>query len=143
MTNWDARFLSLAAHVAMWSKDPSTKVGAVVVDDLRRVVGTGYNGFPRGVLDMEDRYADREKKYPRVVHAEVNAILNAVASVRGCTLYVTPLPTCERCAGVIIQSGIRRVVVPNLIVMDRWSASWEIALEMYQEAGVMVSMVNT
>ena len=81
LTKWDLRFLKLAHHVGQWSKDPSTKVGAVIVDAQRRVLGIGYNGFPRGVDDSPGRYHDRPTKLDMVVHAETNAIMNAVSSV--------------------------------------------------------------
>jgi dCMP deaminase len=111
INKWHQRFFDLAKHVAQWSKDPSTKVGAVIVNDRRIVIGVGYNGFPRGVLDHEDRYNDRPTKYAHVVHAELNAIFNATESVQGCTLYVTLAP-CNECAKAIIQSGITSVWSP-------------------------------
>jgi len=94
VSKWDARFMGLGRHVAGWSKDPSTKVGAVIVNDRLQVVGMGYNGFPRGTSDSGALYEDRERKYLRVVHAEVNAVLNATQSCMGATVYVThPLGT--------------------------------------------------
>ena len=136
---WDERFMRLARHVAMWSKDPSTKVGAVVVDSKRRVIALGYNGFPRGVDDSPERYADRPTKYAHVVHAELNAILNALGPVEGCTLYVT-LEPCTTCAKAIIQSGIRRVVLPDRDgeprseVEKRWGEDQTLAYRMMDEA---------
>lgn len=111
---WHIRFLELAKHISTWSKDPSTKVGAVIVDpETKQIVGTGYNGFPRGVDDSEERYADRETKYKLVVHAELNAILNANKFVRGCDIYVYPtmmIPnSCPECCKAIAQSGIKRL----------------------------------
>ena len=108
-TKWDGRFLELADIVSSWSKDPSTQVGAVIVNDKKVVVGMGYNGFARGVVDVPGLYADRAKKYEMVIHAEVNAVLNATQSVEGCTLYCTH-PPCSRCMAVLIQSGIKEVV---------------------------------
>lgn len=105
---WDKRFLSLAQHIAQWSKDPSTKVGAVIVDQNRRIVSTGYNGYPKGVSDTIDT-DEREIKYKKVIHAEKNAILFAKQDLTGCTLYVTHHP-CSQCAGYILQSGISHVV---------------------------------
>ncbi len=139
---WDWRFLRLADHIAQWSKDPSTKVGAVVVDTDRRVMGIGYNGFPRGVDDWPSRYDNREIKYDMIVHAEVNAILNAAGGVRGGTLYTTPLFSCVRCAGLVIQSGVCRVVS---IQKPDANISWALgpenrAMKMYQEAGVGVKI---
>lgn len=132
---WDQRMLDLAAHIAGWSKDPSTKVGAVIVDDLRRVVGHGYNGFPRGVADTPERLNDRPTKYLHVVHAELNAILNARGSVEDCTLYLTHQP-CAECAKAIIQAGLLRVVVSPASGIARWADSHMTAWSMLEEAGV-------
>lgn len=141
---WDLRFLKLADHVARWSKDPSTKVGAVIVDAQRRVRGIGYNGFPRGVIDDPDFYKNREVKYELIVHAEVNAILNASGPLDGCTLYTTPLATCSRCAGLVIQSGIKRVV--SVIKPDsniNWGTSTNFSAAMYRDAGVAMELFTT
>ena len=143
--SWDKFLLELAEFYCQRSKDPSTKVGAVIADDRHVVVGMGYNGFPRGVDDSPERYADRTEKYPRVVHAELNAILNANGPVRGCTLYVTLAP-CSSCTAAIIQSGIRRVVVKKFERWDeeeegrlsRWELDWQMAESMFTEAGVEV-----
>jgi dCMP deaminase len=118
---WDKRFLSLASEVASWSKDPSTKVGCVIVDpDTLRIMGVGYNGFPRGMVDNKDLYEDRETKYSRTIHAEVNAVLNS-QKTEGMTAYVTA-PPCTNCALVLIQSGINRVVcyAPSDDLTSRW-----------------------
>lgn len=106
---WDYRFLQLAETVATWSKDPSTKVGSVIVDTNRRVIGLGYNGFPRGVKDEDYRYQDRELKLKLVCHAERNALDNAPGSVEGASLYATFFP-CNECVKSIIQRGIKKVV---------------------------------
>ena len=137
---WDRRFLDLANFIAGWSKDPSTKVGAVIVRPDRTVASMGYNGFPRGVLDHEERYADREQKYAMVVHAENNALLNSRESLEGYTLYVTPLPPCTQCAAAIIQRGIARVVVDQKKdVPENWMKQFEISNTMFQEAGVSIT----
>lgn len=143
---WDRRFLLLAQYVSTWSKDPSTKCGAVIVRPDRTVASVGFNGFPRGCDDNPALYDNRETKYSRVVHAEVNAILSAHGRLDGCTLYTWPpglAPTCERCATVVIQSGIKRVVFmrEDNEFTRRWSP--EIALQLYREAGVEVSRVWT
>src|SRR5260370_144484 len=101
--DWKLHFLELAIMISTRSKDPSAKVGAIIVDAERRIVGSGYNGFPRHVSDDPERYTNRETKLRMVVHAEVNAILNSTKSVRGCTLISTRAPCCA-CSGVIIQS---------------------------------------
>lgn len=134
---WDRRFVDLAAHVAKWSKDPSTKVGCVLVDPRRVVVGMGYNGFPRGVGDHAERLLDRPVKYAMVQHAEANAVLNASATVRGATAYVTH-PCCANCAGLLIQAGVDRVVTarPDAGLAERFRDSFALARTMFDEAGV-------
>ena len=134
MTDWNKRFMDLAEHVAEWSKDPSTKVGAVIVNDDKQVLGLGYNGFPRGVHDCKERYNDRNLKLQFVAHAERNALDNA-ADVRGATLYSTLFP-CTDCAKGIIQRGIRCVVTtqPNEVQSKRFN--FETSKIMFDEAGV-------
>lgn len=136
---WDRRLLSLAAFVGGWSKDPSTRVGAVVADG-RRVVAVGFNGFPAGCDDAEHLYADRERKLRRVVHAEVNAVLSAGRPVRGLTVYTHPLPPCCRCAGLLIQAGIARVVAPAPppALAERWGEELAEARRLFAEAGVIL-----
>ena len=111
--SWDEYFMGLAHLSAMRSKDPSTQVGAVIVSGEHRVVSIGYNGFPNGCSDDEfpwDREGDfGATKYPYVVHAELNAILNSKNDLRGCSIYVSLFP-CNECAKGIIQSGISRIV---------------------------------
>ena len=132
---WDLRFLELAMHISQWSKDPSTKVGAVIVDQKRRIVGQGYNGFARHSSDHPELYSIREEKYARVVHAEVNAILNANKSVESCTLYSTFFP-CSNCAAVIIQAGITRVVSLRHSSDERYAKVFERSREMFKWADV-------
>ena len=141
---WDARFLELADHIAQWSKDPSRKVGAVIVDGHRRVLALGYNGFPRGVEDTPERYADKAQKYPMVVHAELNAILNALGPVEGCDMFVTFAP-CAECAKAIIQAGIRRVVITKEAadVSDHWKESLKVGWTMMDEAHVDVDYLGS
>ena len=111
--SWDEYFMGLAHLSAMRSKDPSTQVGAVIVDQEHKVVGIGYNGLPIGCSDDEfpwDREGGMlETKYAFVVHAELNAILNSTRNLHGCTLYVSLFP-CNECAKAIIQSGLRKIV---------------------------------
>ena len=111
---WDEYFMGVALLAAERSKDPSTQVGACIIDNNNRIISTGYNGFPKGCSDDEfpwNRDASAgETKYPFVVHAELNAILNAQGtSVVNSRLYVSLFP-CNECAKAIIQSGIREVV---------------------------------
>ena len=91
-SKWDHRYLSLAERISSWSKDPSTKIGAICVGSQGQVLSQGYNGFPRGIKDRESYYADRETKLKYVVHAEMNVIYNATyhgVCLLGSTLYVT------------------------------------------------------
>ena len=135
---WDLRMLDKASFISQWSKDPSTKCGAVIVRDLNVCVQEGYNGYPPGVED-DDTLNIREQKDSRIIHAEVYAIILAKKDLTGCTLYVFPLPPCDRCAGVIIQAGISRVV--SVIPQDegraaRWEKENAVAMEMFKKAGV-------
>lgn len=138
LSKWDQRFLELAAVVASWSKDPSTKCGCVIVDAQRNVVAPGYNGFPRRCDDSPELYADRARKLRRVVHAEANALLTARAPLAGCTAYTTPFPPCAGCAAMLIQAGIARVVAPaaSADLLARWGEDLAEAERMYREAGV-------
>lgn len=136
MGKWADRFLELAEHIGEWSHDPRTKVGAVIVDNKNRVVSIGYNGFPRGVLDKEDRYNDRPTKHLFVCHAERNALDNAPLGVEGCTMYVPLLP-CNECAKSIIQCGISRVITRKPDRPDTFN--WDITLQMFEESGISVA----
>ena len=135
LTHWDYRFLGLAEHIAGWSKDPSTKVGAVVADANHRIMATGFNGLPTGVEDTIERLEDRELKYQMVVHAERNAIIDARASLAGCRLYVWPMMPCSVCAAMIIQAGLAEVIAP-FSDNPRWADSFRLTEEMFTEAGV-------
>jgi dCMP deaminase len=137
---WDKRFLHLAEFWAKeCSKDPSTKTGAVIVDKDKSIVSMGYNGFPKGVDDSEERLNNREVKYQMIVHCERNAILFARRNLEGCTLYTWPFASCAICAGMVIQTGIKRVVYPKLTdpgLIERWGKSLELTYQMYDEAGL-------
>lgn len=113
---WDERFLELAKFVSQWSKDPSTKVGAVLVDELRRVVGVGYNGFARGVPDYPESYLDRDHKYTIILHAEENALLGIDPLGPPLKMYVWPCPPCPKCASIILQyQCIKEVICPDKV----------------------------
>ncbi len=140
MSKWSDRFMELAEHVAQWSKDPSTKVGCVIVDKQNRVVSLGFNGFPRGIKDSTLRYMDKETKYLFVAHAERNALDNAPLSVEGCTLY-SPLLPCNECAKSIIQKGIKKVI-SYYPIEDRPNLNWEITKQMFLEAEVQLYLIN-
>lgn len=138
MSKWDRRFIDMASLVATWSKDPSTKVGAVIVDSERRIVSTGYNGFPAGVLDDSEQLCDRPSKLKCTLHAEENAILFARRDLRGCAVYVTHHP-CASCAAKIVQVGIKKVFHVNHPAMEkRWAEDIRLARIMFSETGVEV-----
>jgi dCMP deaminase len=136
--DWDLRFLNLALHVAGWSKDPSTKVGAVLAYK-RKVISLGFNGLPPGVPDVPEYLENREEKYPRVVHAEVACLLNVDA--RHCTLYTSVHP-CSNCMATIIAAGVERVVtfVPPHDMAFRWP-SMGISVEMANQSGLVLEQV--
>jgi dCMP deaminase len=143
---WDLRFLEMARLVSQWSKDPSTRCGAVIVRPDLTVASVGFNGFPRSCSDDEALYANRDLKYSRVIHAEINAILACEGRPRGCTIYTWPEglgPSCDRCTACIIQAGILRVVYVHRPsdFADRWRTAVERGLAMYAEANVEVTQV--
>jgi dCMP deaminase len=138
---WDRRFLELARFISCWSKDPSTRVGAVIVDENRRIVSTGYNGLPQGVEDTDERLQNRELKYKLIVHGERNAVLFAGRSVHGCTLYTTPFMPCSVCAGMMIQAGIKRVVAPYSD-NPRWIEDFKLTEQLFGEAGVELVLLH-
>ena len=141
---WDIRFLEMARFVSLWSKDPSTQTGAVIVDANNRLVSVGYNGFPQGVNDSPERYADRDLKYKMIVHCERNAILFAQRDLAGCTLYTYPFISCSVCAGMVIQSGITRCVAPSIPEekQARWKEDMDLSVNMLREAGVQVDIME-
>lgn len=141
--HWHTRFLSLAAHVAQWSRDPSKKIGAVIVRPDKTIASLGFNGFPRGVEDDDARYQDKALKRELMTHAEINAILHAREPLHGHTLYVWPLAPCVRCAATIIQSGISHVVtVPLDKAESNWNQTLHLAQTMFREAGIDVTIVD-
>ena len=140
LEKWDRRYLDLARYVSQWSKDPSTKAGAVVVDPSRnRVVSVGYNGFAPGGAD-DGRLHDRETKYQMTVHCERNAVVSACRDVTGFTLYTWPFFGCTPCGAMMLCAGIRRAVAPELSdhLKERWEADLERAVVMWREASAEV-----
>ena len=141
--SWDEYFMALAHLSAVRSKDPSTQVGAVIVDSNNRVVGLGYNGFPRGCDDekfpweREGEFLDT--KYAYVVHAELNAILNANKLIENCRLYVSLFP-CNECSKAIIQSGIKEIIYESdkYKDLDQFKAS----KKMLEAAGVKLRQLE-
>ena len=136
---WDLRFMELTKMVASWSKDPSTKVGAVIADNQNRIISLGYNGFAKGIDDTEDRYADRSFKYSAIIHAEENAMFFANRDLSGCTIYVSFFP-CSNCAAKIIQCGIKRVVTthPTEEQIGRWGKSFNVSKILLEEASIQI-----
>lgn len=141
---WHKRYINLAKEIAQWAKDPSRKIGALIVGEKGQIISQGYNGFPRGIIDSKDRYEDRQTKYKYVVHAEANAIYNAIhngANTNGATIYVTGLPICHECAKAIIQTGISEVVMDTK-PEDNWKESGYLAIEMFHEAGIKINYID-
>ena len=141
--SWDEYFMGIAMLAAKRSKDPSTQVGACIVSPDNIIISTGYNGMPKGCSDDEFPWGREgaETKYPYVVHAELNAILNANGrDLRGSRLYVALFP-CNECAKAIIQSGVQEVVY----LSDKYSGSAEnvASKRMLTAAGVKFTRMKT
>lgn len=146
-SKWDNRFMDLSRHVAQWSKDPSTKCGAVIVNENNKVLGFGFNGFASGTDDSPERYADRESKYTGVIHCEENAILNSSVPLYGTSIYLMAM-SCDRCAARVIQVGIQDVVVPHptedpFFYRDDWRGSFERSAEQFAQAGVGLHILES
>jgi dCMP deaminase len=134
---WDFRFLQLAETVASWSRDPSTKVGAVAVRD-KRVLALGFNGLPAGVEDLSERLEDRKIKYAMTNHAETNLLTYAArdgVTLKGSTCYVTLHP-CSNCVAQLINAGIKRIVIPVHDIPERWQESFDLSRQMMEEAEI-------
>lgn len=137
-TRWTNYFLTLAETAAKQSKDPNTKVGAVIADKHDRVISSGFNGFPRGIADNSKLLENRDTKLMITMHAETNAILFSQQNLEGMSIYVTHTP-CSNCAALIIQAGIKKVVVgtePGTELTDRWKESLNMSKKLFKEAGV-------
>lgn len=141
MMKWDRRMLEMAYQISTWSKDPSTKVGAVITDKDYRVISVGYNGLPKAVEDKEERLNNRELKYKIIVHAERNAMLFAKCPLDYCTLFTVPFMPCATCASMVIQAGIKRVVAPYN-ENPRWVEDFKLTEELFTEAGVQLFLYN-
>lgn len=149
-TSWHKYFIDLLDPVSKKSKDPSTQVGAIIVDNKNRTLSTGFNGFPRGVNDDSEQFPERYErpaKYKFTEHAERNAIYTAASHgipLEGCTIYIEWYP-CTDCARAIIQSGIINVVIDGRQYEakkkhwdDRWKADMEVSVLMLTESSVGV-----
>lgn len=133
--------LRLATTVAERSRDPSTKVGAVIIRPDKSICSMGYNGFPRGMDDRDEWYAERSEKYDRVIHAEANAILQAKQSVEGCDLFVTH-PCCKECAKLAAAAGIRSVTwYTDAGIRERFNT--DRSKEILRDSGVIVREIES
>lgn len=144
MKKWADRYMKLAQVISTWSKDPSTKVGAIVVGHNGEILSQGYNGFPRKIKDTDYRLNNRSEKYKYIIHAEMNAIFNASlngVSLQNASIYIYGLPICHECAKGIIQVGIKKVIIHKQI-KDNWQESCQIAQEMLIEAGIKIIEIN-
>ena len=136
--------MELAAIIATWSKDPSTKVGCVIVGVDNEIRSTGFNGFPRGIRD-DERLSDRDTKLAMICHAEENAIMHAArvgVPLKGTVAYVT-FPPCSRCARSLVQAGVSRVVCPGLhTVPERWASDVGAGADLMVESGMTVEYTS-
>ena len=141
---WHKRYIELARTIAQWSRDPSTQCGAVIIGQSGQVLSQGYNGFARGMDDSTELYDNRESKYSRIVHAEMNAIYNASrtgVSLEGATAYIHGLPCCHECAKALIQVGIKEVIM-NESSNIRWNDSCGMGIDFFKEARVKVTYLT-
>ena len=141
MTDWNKRFLELAKHISQWSKDPSTKCGAVIVRPDKTIASMGFNGLPRRIPDLPAILENREQKYQRIIHSEMNALLFLREKAIGYHMFVHPMMPCSRCAVHIIQAGIASVTA---LYTDnpRWRESIDIARELFIDGGVEYHEIN-
>ena len=141
---WHLRFLEMARLVASWSYDPSTKVGAVIAAPNHHIVSTGFNGFPAAMPDREEWYNNRDEKYSRIIHGEINALLFAPTPLpNDCTLYTWPFLPCDRCVVQMLQAGIFRFVapVPTEDAISRWGEALEKTRQYIKECdGVCIEL---
>lgn len=139
ITEWDVWFLDLAKKISTKSKDPSTKVGAIIVRPNNSICSTGFNGLPQKIRDRDEILNNREIKYKRIVHAEVNALIFAGEKIDEYTLYTYPFMPCVPCSSIFIQAGIKRVVAPYSD-NERWLKDFEMSIENFKEAGVILDL---
>ena len=142
--SWDEYFMGIALMSALRSKDPNTQVGACIVNDRKRIVGVGYNGFPTGCSDDDLPWAREgdflDTKYPYVCHAELNAVLNSITGdLSGCSIYIALFP-CNECAKVLIQSGIKEIVYLSEKYAE--TDSVKASRRMFDQSGVTYRRLN-
>jgi len=136
---WDQWYLGLAKYVSTKSKDPSTKTGAVIVRPDKSLCSVGFNGFPQKMPDLPELYANREEKYSRIIHCEMNALLfSRDQTLEDYTLYTYPFMSCDRCFEHMVQKGIIRFVYPKATPdqLTRWGDTFERVLRYAEETGV-------
>jgi len=138
-------FVAIAEAVANMSKDLSTKVGAVAIDDDGNILCVGYNGFPRGVDDAKARYEDKATKYRLISHAEQNLVAQAARNgiaLKGSTVIITSLPPCSSCTKSLIQAGVKQVYFPEPAIgmNELWLEEWNWSRQMLIEADVSYTM---
>lgn len=138
MANWDKRYIEMAQLVASWSKDPRKQVGAVITKE-NYIMGIGFNGFPRGIEDTRERLEHKELKLKLILHAEVNAIMNARG--QGDTIYVFPCLPCMPCFMQLVQTGIRRVVTSQLSLGRKTSWDDDLVKQIASEIGVEILFI--
>lgn len=144
---WHKRFLSLAHEVSTWSRDPSTKVGSIIADADNNPLTLACNGFPRKIIDSKKRFNNKQIKHRIIKHAEENAVANCArigVATKGCTIYITEHP-CARCAGAIIQAGIKRIIISKKCLKSdfaiRWKDDIKLAKEILKEAKIIITIV--
>lgn len=135
MNKWDSFFLDLAKKISTLSKDPSTKVGAVIARPDNSICSMGFNGFPKKMEDKQDWLNNRDIKYKRVIHAEKNAYIFAREQIEGYTLYTYPFMPCSPCCSFFIQAGISKIVAPYSD-NPRWIEDFALTRESCLECGV-------
>lgn len=138
---WIGRFFTLAKFIATWSKDPEQQVGAVVVSPNMRKMSPGYNGFPHGIADTDERLNNKDIKRPLIVHAEINAMDSAQVDLTGWAIFITK-PCCHTCALSIISRGITRIYMPPLEEQSNWYPLQQLAFELLKEAGLEINFVT-
>lgn len=144
INEWDDFYLGMAKYVASKSKDPSTKTGAVIVRPDKTVASIGYNGFPKKMPDQEKHYLNRDEKYSRIIHCEMNALLFAKEELEGYTLYTYPFISCDRCFVHMVQKGITRFVAPKCPEdkAERWKSVFDKTHQYAKEMGVEIIEVD-
>lgn len=142
--DWNNFYLGMAQYISWKSKDPSTQTGAVIVRPDMTVASVGYNGFPRAMPDEPEAYQDREQKYSRIIHCEMNALMMARESVENYVLYTYPFMSCDRCFVHMVQAGIKTFVYPKATEeqLSRWGASFAKTLGYAAECGVKMVEID-